>query len=144
PPPQWQNVDCTPAGDIRRTVAASVGMILFVDVAADGTTEIVTSCSGTLVGADLVLTSGQALAFVQSKQRSASMIFNYATNCDGSRPNGYAGVFHKVMRVIQATLFGPVDYALVQLRIPAAGLGLAPITMRPDLPAVGDPVFCLH
>jgi hypothetical protein len=72
------------------------------------------------------------------------MIFNYATNCDGSRPNGYAGVFRRVMRVIQATLFGQIDYALLQLRVPAAGLGIAPITMRPDLPAVGDQVFCLH
>jgi hypothetical protein len=143
-PPKWENADCVAAGDIRKTVSPSVGMILFVDLALDGTTEIVTSASGTLVGADFVLTTAQAMAFVENKQKSASIIFNYQTNCDGSRPNSYAPRFHKIIRVIQTQLFGGIDYALAQLRVPAAGLGIAPITMRPDLPAPGEQIFCLH
>ncbi|MDB5578611.1 MAG: von willebrand factor type [Bradyrhizobium sp.] len=40
--------------------------------------------------------------------------------------------------------FGVVDYALLQFSVPAAGLGITPIVMRPDLPAAGEPIFCIH
>ena len=40
--------------------------------------------------------------------------------------------------------FGAVDYALLQLIVPAAGLGITPIVMRPDLPAAGEQIFCIH
>jgi hypothetical protein len=75
---------------------------------------------------------------------SASIIFNYQTTCAGDRPAGYAGRFHKVQRVVKLGFFGAVDYALLQLSIPAAGLGLTPIVMRPDLPAAGEQIFCIH
>jgi hypothetical protein len=144
-PPDFENVQCvTAAGDIRITVAPSVGMIVHVDLAADGLTEIVSSLSGTLVGTDLVLTAAQALVLTADQLKSASIIFNYETTCPGARPGNYAGHFHKVKRILKLGFFGAVDYALLQLTVPAAGLGITPIVMRPDLPAAGEQIFCIH
>jgi hypothetical protein len=144
-PPDFENVQCvTAAGDIRTTVAPSVGMIVHVDLAADGVTEIVTSLSGTLVGTDLVLTAAQALVLTADQLKSASIIFNYETTCPGARPGNYAGRFHKVKRILKLGFFGAVDYALLQLTVPAAGLGITPVVMRPDLPAAGEQIFCIH
>jgi hypothetical protein len=144
-PPDFENVDCvTAAGDIRKTVAPSVGMIVHVDRAADGVTEIVSSLSGTLVGTDLVLTAAQALVLTADQLKSAAIIFNYQTTCAGARPANYAGRFHRVKRILKLGFFGAVDYALLQLTIPAAGLGITPAVMRPDLPAAGEQIFCIH
>lgn len=144
-PPDFENVDCvTAAGDVRKTVAPAVGMIVHVDLAADGVTEVLSSFTGTLVGADLVLTCAQFLLLSSAQIQSSSIIFNYQTTCAGARPPGYVGRFHKVKRVVKLGFFGAVDYALFQLSIPAPGLGITPIVMRPDLPAVGEDVFCIH
>ena len=144
-PPDFENVDCvTAAGDIRKTVAPSVGMIVHVDRALDGVTEVLSSISGTLVGTDLVLTAGQTFVLTADQFTSASVIFNYQTTCAGARPGNYAGRFHKVRRIVKLGFFGTVDYALLQLIVPAAGLGIPPIVMRPDLPAAGEQIFCIH
>ena len=134
----------TAAGDVRKTVAPSVGMIVHVDRATDGISEILTSVSGTLVGTDLVLTAGQVFVLSPDQMKSASIIFNYQTTCAGARPGSYAGRFHKVKRVVKLGFFGAVDYALLQLSVPAAGLGITPVVMRPDLPAAGEQIFCIH
>ena len=144
-PPDFENVECvTAAGDVRKTVAPSVGMIVHVDRALDGDTEVLSSISGTLVGTDLVLTTGQVFGLNADQFRSASIIFNYQTTCAGARPASYAGRFHKVKRIVKLGFFGVVDYALLQLIVPAAGLGITPIVMRPDLPAAGEQIFCIH
>jgi len=144
-PPDFENVDCvTAAGDVRKTVAPSVGMIVHVDLAADGNTEILTSISGTLVGPDLVLTAGQNFVSSDNQFQSASIIFNYEATCAGARPANYAGRFQKAKRVVKLGFFGAVDYALIQFIVPAAGLGITPVVMRPDLPAVGEDIFCIH
>jgi hypothetical protein len=144
-PPDFENVECvTAAGDVRKTVAPSVGMIVHVDRALDGLTEIISSISATLVGTDLVLTAGQAFVLTADQAKSASIIFNYQTTCPGARPGNYAGRFHKVKRIVKLGFFGAVDYALLQLNVPAAGLGLPPIIMRPDVPAAGEQIFCIH
>lgn len=143
-PPDFENADCATAGDIRKTVAPSVGMIVHVDIAADGSTEILSSFSGTLVGTDLVLTTAQHLVLTQRQLESASIIFNYQTTCAGARPGNYAGRFHKVKRIVRLGFFGAVDYALLQFSVPAAGLGITPVVMRPDLPAAGEQIFCIH
>jgi hypothetical protein len=144
-PPDFENVECvTAAADIRKTVAPSVGMIVHVDRALDGVTEVLSSVSGTLVGTDLVLTAGQAFVLTADQSKSASIIFNYQTTCAGARPANYAGRFHKVKRIVKLGFFGVVDYALLQLSVPAAGLGIPPIVMRPDLPAAGEQIFCIH
>ena len=143
--PNWENTACvTAAGDIRKAVAPSVGMIVHVDLAEDGS-EIVSSFSATLVGPDLVLTAAQKLALAVAQVQSASIIFNYETTCAGARPPGYTGRFHKVKRVVSQAFFGAVDYALLQIAVPpGGGLGVAPVTMRPDLPAAAEQVFCIH
>jgi hypothetical protein len=143
--PDFENIECvTAAGDVRKTVAPSVGMIVHVDRALDGLTEIVSSLSATLVGTDLVLTAGQAFVLTVDQLKSASVIFNYQTTCAGARPGSYAGRFHKVKRIVKSGFFGAVDYALLQLAVPAAGLGITPVVMRPDLPAAGEEIFCIH
>jgi hypothetical protein len=143
-PPDFENADCATAGDVRKTVAPSVGMIVHVDIAADGITEIVSSFSGTLVGTDLVLSAGQLLVFAPTQLQSAAIIFNYATTCAGARPANYSGRFHKVKRIVKLGFFGAVDYAVLQLNVPAAGLGITPAVMRPDVPAAGEQIFCIH
>lgn len=144
-PPDFENVECvTAAGDIRKTVAPAVGMIVHVDRTLDGLTEILSSISGTLVGTDLVLTAGQAFVLTADQAKSASIIFNYQTTCAGARPASYAGRFHKVKRIVKLGFFGAVDYALLQLIVPAAGLGITPIVMRHDVPAAGEQIFCIH
>jgi hypothetical protein len=144
-PPDFENIDCvTASGDVRKTVAPSVGMIVHVDRALDGLTEVLSTISGTLVGTDLVLTAGQAFVLTADQARSASIIFNYQTTCAGARPGNYAGQFHKVKRIVKLGFFGVVDYALLQLNVPAAGLGIPPIVMRPDVPAAGEQIFCIH
>ena len=47
-------------------------------------------------------------------------------------------------RIVKLGFFGAVDYALLQLTVPAAGLGITPVVMRPDLPAAGEQIFCIH
>ena len=144
-PPDFENVDCVAAaGDVRKTVAPSVGMIVHVDRALDGFTEIISSISATLVGTDLALTAGQAFVLTADQVKSASVIFNYQTTCAGARPGNYAGRFHRVRRIVKLGFFGAVDYALLQLNVPAAGLGITPIVMRPDVPAAGEQIFCIH
>jgi len=143
-PPDFENADCPTAGDVRKTVAPSAGMVVHIDIAADGITEIISSFSATLVGTDLVLSAGQLLVFAPTQLQSAAIIFNYATTCAGARPPNYAGRFHKVKRIVKLGFFGAVDYALLQLNVPAAGLGITPAVMRPDVPAAGEQVFCIH
>ena len=91
-----------------------------------------------------MLTAGQAFVLTADQPKSASIIFNYQTTCAGARPGNYAGRFHKVKRIVKLGFFGAVDYALLQLNVPAAGLGITPIVMRPDLPAAGEEIFCIH
>ncbi len=102
-------------------------MIVHVDISADGNTETLSTFSGTLVGPDLVLTAAQNLVLSGRQLESASIIFNYQTDCGGARPAGYAGRFHKVKRSVKIGFFGAVDYALLQINVPAAGLGIAPV-----------------
>jgi hypothetical protein len=144
-PPDIENIDCVTApGDVRKTVAPAVGMIVHVDLAADGATQILTTFSATLVGPDLLLTAAQNLVLAPLQLQSASVIFNYQTTCAGARPASYAGFFHKVKRPVKVGFFGAVDYALLQLTVPAAGLGITPVAMRTDVPAAGEQIFCIH
>jgi hypothetical protein len=56
-PPNWENVACLPDGDIRKTTARSVGMIIMVDE----TSGEVSSCSVTLIAPNLVICAGHCL-----------------------------------------------------------------------------------
>ena len=137
-PPDWDNVRCVPTGDIRRDVAASVGMI----VHADG--DHLSTCSVTLVDADLVVTAGHCLTDLVNDAASGSIIFGYQTECDGSRPAGYAPLVAKCLQVVAHHNDSIGDYALIRIKAPAGGLGIPSRQMRHDLPAVGEQVFGVH
>jgi V8-like Glu-specific endopeptidase len=140
-PPDWENIACATPGDVRAQVAPSVGMIVTIETNEAGTETIVSTCSVTLIGPDTVITAGHCHS--PEEVLSASVIFNYQTNCDGSRPAGYSPRFHKVVRVERqrwADGSGD-DYSILQIRLPPGGLGLTPVPLRHDLPAPNEPVF---
>jgi hypothetical protein len=140
PTPNWENVARIPAGDIRLNVARSVCMI----VSVHGNT--VSTCSGTLVGPDVVITAAHCLEHPADEIPTSSVTFDYQTDAAGSRPAGYNPRFFKVKQLIK--MGNPAssnrDYSFIQLTVPPGGLGIPPVTMRPDLPAVGEQVFGVH
>ena len=95
-------------------------MILHVD------TELpqknLSTCTVTLIGPDLAITAGHCMPDLDLVA-SASVIFGYQTNCDGTRPAGYSPQVCKVIRTVKqryadGTQF---DYWVVQLKVPAEG-----------------------
>jgi hypothetical protein len=145
-PPNWENAACTtPPGDIRNVVAPSVGMIVHVDF-SDQLGFFISTCSVTLVSPDTIITAGHCMQNPIEDSRSASVIFNYATNCNDTRPGGYSARFFKVKEVIRQRFADGSnnDYCLLRLKVPMGGLGLIPRPLRMDLPAVGEQVFGIH
>ncbi|GGY02272.1 VWA domain-containing protein [Massilia dura] len=141
PPPNWENVRCIPAGDLRRQVARSVGMIVTIHPGhAPGEIESVSTCTVTLVDTDKIISAGHC--HTPAEALTSSVVFDYETECDGSRPAGYAARFHKVSAALQQRFDSGFDYSLLQLKTSPAGI--APVTLRPDLPAVGEQVFGIH
>lgn len=132
-PPDWENVECVPA-DIRTQVARSVGM--FVSVHGGN----VSTCSVTLVDADKVITAGHCIT--EEEAETASVTFDYQTDCDGNRPIGYSARFHKVAELLERRWDGTYDYAL--LRLATSPPGIPAIQLRHDLPAAGEQVFGIH
>src|SRR5260370_20457644 len=77
---------------------------------------------------------------------SASVIFGYQTNCDGTRPGGYSPQVCKVVRTIKQRYADGLyaDSRIFQLAVLPGGLGIPPIQLRHDLPLPGEQVFGLH
>ena len=145
-PPNWENAACiAPAGDTRNVVAPSVGMILHADF-SNQLGFFLSTCSVTLVSPDTIITAGHCMQDPIEDVKSASVIFNYATNCNGTRQGGYSGRFFKVKEVIRQRFAdgSANDYCLLRLKVPPAGLGITPRPMRIDLPAVSEQVFGIH
>jgi hypothetical protein len=148
PPPNWENIACvTTPGDVRTWVARGVGLILHVDndSRAGGNGDYLSTCTVTLVGPDIIITAGHCVTSPVNVA-SASVTFDYQVNCDGTRPASYAPRFFKVKDLIKqryadGTLY---DYCLMHLKVPPGGLGIPPIQMRHDLPALGEQVFGIH
>lgn len=141
PPPNWENVHCIPGGDLRAQVARSVGMIVSVHPPDEySPVEYVSTCTVTLVDTDKVISAGHCHS--PDEALTSSVIFEYETNCDGSRPAGYSPRFHKVAEALQVRNDSGFDYSL--LRLKTAPGGLAPIQLRHDLPEVGEQVFGIH
>jgi V8-like Glu-specific endopeptidase len=142
-PPNWENAQCvSPPADIRNAVAAAVGMIVTVD------DEWVSSCSVTLISPNRVIMAGHCIADPGEETFSSSVTFDYAVNCNGHIPNNYNARFHKVVKLIKfrnKTINGLYyDYSVLELAVPPGGLGITPLVMRNDLPAVGEQVFGVH
>ncbi len=70
------------------------------------------------------------------------MTFDYAVDCDGSRPNGYNAHFYKVVEVLAHHNDSIGDFSL--LRLADAPPGIPAIQMRHDLPGFGEQIFGVH
>ncbi|HEX7168708.1 MAG TPA: vWA domain-containing protein [Acidimicrobiales bacterium] len=154
-PPLLQNVRCVAnQNDVRRRVARSVGVIVSVEPGhMPGDPEIVSTCSVTLVEPNVVVTAGHCieipggsgLAGATKVALASSVSFDFETECNFTVPAGYNPVFHKVTRLIKYRMdFNPFDYALLEIEVPPAGLGIPPVDMRNDLPAINEEVFGVH
>ena len=144
----WRNAACVlpPIADsVRARVAAATGII----VEADG--DHLTSCTGTLIGADLFLTARHCLTDPEyADLRSSSVTFDYATACDGTRPPGHVTRFFKVIEDV-ASGSPPVgtnpppgtDWVVVRLDAPPGALP-APLTLRAAAPMANETIFTMH
>jgi hypothetical protein len=140
--PNWENVACVPPGDVRANVAKSVCLFIHVEIDDENGQTDLSTCSGTLIGPDLVLCAGHCVSDPNNlNPHSGSVTFDFLTNCDATRPVGYNPQFYKVNKVIRSST-GSLDYSLLQLKTPVPGV--ATIPMRSDLPSVGDQVFEVH
>ncbi|SFF02796.1 Trypsin-like peptidase domain-containing protein [Chitinophaga sp. CF118] len=144
PNPNWENIRCeTNTSDIRRVVARSVGMIIHADH-----DDHLSTCSVTLIAADLIIFAGHCISDDPLEIGSASVIFNYETECGGARPVGYSPMFFKVKKLVKHRFSDPLfpgfDYCVLQLKTPPSGIPIPPIQMRHDLPGVGEQVFGVH
>ncbi len=134
-PPNWENeAAVTDPTDVRARVARSVGMIFSVE-APD-----LSTCSVTLVDTDKVITAGHC--HTPQQALTSSVVFDYQTLADGSRPPGYNPKFYKVKAVLAHHNDGIGDFSLLQFA--EAPAGIPPIQMRPTLPLVGEQVFGVH
>lgn len=144
----WQHAACplSPIADsVRSRVAAATGII----VEAHG--DHLTTCSGTLIAADLFLTARHCLPDPsRADQLSASVSFDYATACDGTRPAGHVTRFFKVTEDV-ASGSPPVgsspppatDWVVVRLDA-APGALPAPLTLREAALMPDETIFTMH
>jgi hypothetical protein len=135
-PPNWENAArVSDPSDVRARVARSVGMIVSVEG------DHVSTCSVTLVDADKVISAGHC--HTPDEALTSSVVFDYQTLADASRPAGYNPRFYKVKAVLgHANLGSNLDFSLLQLA--EAPSGLPVVQMRPDFPGVNETVFGVH
>lgn len=144
----WQNAACALASiptAVKDRVAAAAGIIVVVHEGH------VSSCSGTLIAADLFLTARHCLTDPSGEDvRSASVTFDYATACDGSRPAGHVTRFFKVLgEVVSGSpptgTNPPVSTDWVIVRLDAAPGALpAPLEMRDATLMTEEVIFTMH
>ena len=144
----WRQAACdlpTIPTAVKDRVAAATGIIVEVH---DGH---VSSCTGTLIGADLFLTARHCLTDPSGEDvRSASVTFDYAANCDRTRPAGHVTRFFKVLgEVVSGSpptgSNPPVSSDWVVVRLDAAPGALpAPLPMRDATLMVGETIFTMH
>src|SRR5687768_6441145 len=144
----WTNVAALPPG-VMRDAARSTGMLIEV---GEGK---VSSCSAALIGPDLILTAGHCRSHA-STIPSGSFTLDYQTDAAGNRPAGYSPKFYKLKQGIKSGYASPgatgdlqpvgggLDYGIIRIDTPPGGLGVPPLTLRPDLPPAGEEVFVIH
>jgi hypothetical protein len=144
----WQNAACPLASistPVRERVAAATGIIVEVHG------NHVSSCSGTLIGPDLFLTARHCLTDPAGEDvRSASVTFDYATQCDGTRPPGHVTRFFKVIGEVRSgsppTGSDPpasTDWVIVRLDA-APGALPPPLPMRDTVLMLNERIFTMH
>jgi hypothetical protein len=92
------------------------------------------------VDSDKVISAGHCHS--PSEALTSSVVFEYETDAAGKRLSPYNPRFHKVAEALQFRYDNGFDYSLLRLKTSPAGI--APIQLRPDLPAVGEQVFGIH
>lgn len=144
PTANWENIARVAGGDVRAQVARSVCLFVHVEINDDTHLPDLSSCSGTLIGPDLVLCAGHCVSDANDLDgRSGSVTFDFQTDQNGNRPAGYSPKFYKVNKTIRAkSTVGGLDYSLLQLKTPVPGVPVVPL--RTDLPVVNDEVFLIH
>jgi hypothetical protein len=144
----WRNAACALPSipdSVRSRVMAATGIIVEVDG------DHVSSCSGTLIGADLFLTARHCLTDPShADMLSSSVTFDYATACDGSRPAGHVTRFFKVIEEVAwgspPTGSNPpssTDWVVVRLDASPGALP-APLVLRAAAPMAGETIFTMH
>jgi hypothetical protein len=138
----WRNASCalpSVSAVVKDRVAAATGIIVVVH---DGH---VSSCTGTLIAADLFLTARHCLTDPAGEDvRSASVTFDYATACDGRRPAGHVTRFFKVLAEALAPGTGAGgDWVIVRLDA-APGALPTPLEMRNAELMAGEVIFTMH
>ncbi|MGV9613522.1 VWA domain-containing protein [Nocardia xishanensis] len=145
----WHNAACSLApavpDSVKDRVEAATGIIVEIHEGH------VSSCTGTLIGADLFLTARHCLTDpAREDLRSASVTFDYHYNCDGSRPDGHVTRFFKVLADVASGspptgVNPPVADDWVVLRLDAAPGALpTPLSMRSAELMVGETIFTMH
>lgn len=147
-PPNWQDIAQIADADIRRAVSHSVGMVLHVDETEfqNPSFPVLSTCSVTLIGPDLVITAGHCMSSPAEHAKSSSVIFNYELDGSGNLawPANYAPRFFKVKEVVAQHWLpnsDDIDFCIFRLKVAP---GLTPIQMRHDIPGAGEKVFGVH
>lgn len=144
----WQNAACLPAGSVKADVAEATCILASIH-RHDGDL-VLSSCSGTLIDNDLVLTARHCFTEPDGVDvLSGSVTFDFETTCAGARPPGYSPTFHKILEVVAAgappsipTI--PDDWMIVRISTPPGGLGIAPRSLRAATPVAGEAIFTMH
>ena len=150
----WRQAACalpTVPTAVKDRVAAAVGIIVSKHHGGPPFGDHVSSCSGTLIGGDLFLTARHCLNEASGEDvRSSSVSFDYATNCNGSRPAGHAAKFFKVIGEVAWGLppdssnpTGANDWVVLRLDA-APGALPAPLKIRDAALMNGETIFTMH
>ena len=136
----WQNVACAAPGSVE--VEAAKAVACFIKVHRHDTTLFVSTCSGTLIDDNLVLTAAHcAIDPTDLEARSGSVVFGYETTCPGGRPAGYAPRFFKVTRIVRR---GSTDWLILEIDTSPGGVGVVPAVLRPGGVVPGETVIPIH
>jgi hypothetical protein len=136
----WQNSACAAPGSVEAQAAKAV--CAFIHVHGHTTGPVVSTCSGTLIDNNLVLTASHCATDPSDLEaRSGSVVFGYETTCPGGRPGGYAPRFFKVTRIVRR---GSSDWLMLEIETPPGGTGIVPAVLRPSGVVAGETVIPIH
>jgi hypothetical protein len=138
----WQQAACAAAGSPPADAARAVCVLVMAHYHPGSTIPELSTCSGTLIDSDLVLTAGHCLTAPDDLElRSGSVCFDYGTTCGGARPAGYSPRFHKIRRIVRR---GTADWLILQIETPPGGLGIAPRPLRSAGAMALETVHAIH
>jgi hypothetical protein len=139
----WRNAACLAAGSTEAETARAVCMIVALHF--HGSERLLSTCTGTLIDTNLVLTALHCLNHPDGDDiRSASVTFGYQTTCAGGRPAGYSPMFHKVRgrRAVAARGSNDADWLILEIDPPPSGV--TPRPLRSTVLGANESVFTVH